>query len=70
MQRFDFLVRSREVEGKELKALQAKAQARPADYQSENQKAALRVLQELTGQDAAPNPAAWQRVLGVAKADE
>ena len=70
MQRFDFLVRSREVTGKELQALQAKVQARPAGYQSENQKAALRVLQELTGQDAAANPAAWQRVLGVAKADE
>jgi hypothetical protein len=70
MQRFDFLVRTRTVEGKELTALQQKVQARPADFQSENHKAAVRVLRELTGQDAAPNQAAWQRVLGLAKADE
>jgi hypothetical protein len=70
MQRFDFLVRSRELDAKELKALEAKVQARPAGYLSENHRAALLVLQKLTGQDAAPNTAAWQRVLGAAKADE
>ncbi len=50
MQRFDFLVRSRPVEGKELAALQQKMQARGADFRSENHKAAQRVLTELGGQ--------------------
>ena len=66
MQRFDFLVRTRTVDGKELTALKQKVQTRPADFQSENHKAALRVLRELTGQDAAPNQAAWQRALALA----
>jgi len=65
MQRFDFLVRTRVVEGKELEALQRKVQERPVDDLSENHKAAVRVLRELTGQDAAPNQAAWQQVVGV-----
>jgi hypothetical protein len=65
MQRFDFLVRTRVVEGKELAALQQKVQGRPADHLSDNQKAAHRVLTDLSGQaNVAPNQAAWQRVLG------
>jgi hypothetical protein len=63
-QRFDFLVRTRVVAGNDLAVLQANVAARPANYLSENQKAALAVLRELTGQDAEPNPAAWRRVLG------
>ena len=63
MQRFDFLVRSREVEGHELQRLQAQVQARPAGYRSDNQKAALRVLRELTRQNVAGNTAAWREVL-------
>jgi hypothetical protein len=65
MQRFDFLVRTRPVEGKELAALQQKVQARGADYQSENQKAAIIALTELSGQrDVAPTAVAWKRVVG------
>lgn len=64
MQRFDFLVRTRVVEGNELAALLQKVQARPAGFLSANHKAALDALRRLTGQDAAPNPAAWQRVFG------
>jgi hypothetical protein len=65
LQRFDFLVRTRPVEGKELAALQAKVQSRAADFRSENQKAILRVLTELSGQqNVAPTAAAWQRVIG------
>jgi hypothetical protein len=63
MQRFDFLVRTRVVEGKELAALQANMKARAADFLSENHKAAMKVLRDLSGQDAAPNAAAWQKVL-------
>jgi hypothetical protein len=63
-QRFDFLVRTRVLEDRELAALQQKVQARPAGFQSENQKAAVRVLRELTGQEnVASTKAAWQRVL-------
>jgi hypothetical protein len=64
MQRFDFLVRSRPVAGKELAALQKRVQERGADFLSENQRAAIRVLTELSGQqDVAPTPAAWQRAI-------
>jgi hypothetical protein len=70
MQRFDFLVRTRTVEGKELAALQERIQQRPAGFLSENHKAALYVLRELTGRDAAPNAAAWHQVLAAAKANE
>ena len=64
MQRFDFLVRTRVVEGKELAALQQQVQARAADFLSENHKAAIRVLSELTGQaNVAPTQKAWQAVL-------
>lgn len=59
MQRFDFLVRARVVEGDELAALRERVQARGADWMSANHKAAIDVLQELTGQrDVAPNRAA------------
>jgi hypothetical protein len=37
--------------------------ARAADFLSENHQAALKVLRDLSGQDAVPNAAAWQRVL-------
>ena len=63
LQRFDFLVRSRVIDGAELATLLEKVQARPADFLSENHKAALDVLRRLTGQNAEPNQAAWQRVL-------
>jgi hypothetical protein len=64
MQRFDFLVRTRVVEGKELAALQQRVAERPAGFRSENHKAAARALQELTGHDNVPaTKEAWQRVL-------
>jgi hypothetical protein len=38
---------------------------------SENHKVVVRVLSELSGQqNVAPTQAAWQRVVGAAKADE
>lgn len=63
LQRFDFLVRTRVVEGNELAALQARVRQRAADFLSENHQAAVRVLRELTGQDAAPTQDAWRRVI-------
>ncbi len=67
MQRFDFLVRTRVVDGKELAILQADMKARAADFVSENHKAAMKVLRDLSGQDAAPNAAAWQKSSSAAK---
>lgn len=65
MQRFDFIVRKRVVEGKELAQLQEKVQGRPAGFLSENHKAILTALTELSGErNVAPNQAAWQRVIG------
>ncbi len=60
MQRFDFLVRTRVVDGEELKALAEKVKARPADFVSENHKAAADALRRITGQNGAPNAAAWR----------
>jgi hypothetical protein len=64
MQRFDFLVRTRVVEGDELAKMQ-KAMERPAAYLSEQHKEALRVLRQLSGQDAAQTQGEWRRVLGL-----
>jgi hypothetical protein len=64
LQRFDFVVRTRVIEGDELVKLQARLKDRPAGFQSEQHKAALRVLRELTGRDAPADAAAWKRVLG------
>jgi len=64
MQRFDFLVRTRAVEGKELEALQQRVADRPAGFRSENHQAAARALQALTGhENVAATKDAWQRVL-------
>jgi hypothetical protein len=65
MQRFDFLVRTRIVEGNELAKLQKKMAERPLTYLSEQHKEALRALRELSGQDAVPIQAVWRRVLGM-----
>jgi hypothetical protein len=70
LQRFDFLVRTRTVEGKELAALQQKMRVRAADYLSENHKVVVRVLSELSGQqNIAATQAAWQRALGAGQVE-
>lgn len=70
MQRFDFLVRTRVVEGQELAGLQERVKTRAADFLSANHKAAVAVLEELTGQrNVAATQAAWQRALD-ARANE
>jgi hypothetical protein len=65
MQRFDFLVRNRVVAGKELTALQQKVAERAAGFVSENHQAAIRVLRELSGQNAAPTAEGWRQALGL-----
>jgi hypothetical protein len=64
MQRFDFLVRTRELTGQELAAKRDEMKQRPANFLSENHKAAQFVLEELTGRrNVAATRTAWQEVL-------
>ena len=65
-QRFDFLVRTRVVEGAELAKLQAEIAARPAGQLSKPESRHRLALRELTGQNADPTrkPGAmcWRRI--------
>jgi hypothetical protein len=71
MQRFDFLVRTRELTPTELAAKQQEMKQRPANHLSDNHKAAIFVLERLSGQqNVAPTREAWQNALGIARADD
>ncbi len=61
MQRFDFLVRTRVLTDKEAKAFPKPK----ADTLSPYQRYTLAALRELTGQDAAPTPQAWRKLLNM-----
>ena len=63
MQRFDFLVRTRELSESETADYQ-KLFKRESGVLPPNQRAALLALRELTGKDAAPTSAAWRELLG------
>lgn len=63
MQRFDFLVRTREVTEKDMQAYRQWVKQQGPDYLSPNHQAALTALRQLTGRDAPPNAQAWRRVL-------
>jgi hypothetical protein len=65
MQRFDFVVRTRVVEGQALAQLQQTARARAKGETTMHQEASAHALRALTGKDAVPTQAAWQRVLGM-----
>jgi hypothetical protein len=60
MQRFDFLVNTRTLTAEEWAAFQGEVKNRPRGYIAPHHRAALRVLRELTGLDAAPTAAAWR----------
>jgi capsular polysaccharide biosynthesis protein len=63
MQRFDFLVRSRELTDEEAQVYREKlAKSEPAEF-SPYQSAALAALRELTGRDTESTPEAWRRLL-------
>jgi hypothetical protein len=62
-QRFDFLVRTRELTEDEATAFRDKLKPREAGEFSPYQRAALAALRELTGRDTEPTPAAWRRLL-------
>jgi hypothetical protein len=60
MQRFDFLVRTRELSAAEAKQyVEEKAPGRMSPYH----RAALYALRELTGRDTEPTAAAWRKLL-------
>jgi hypothetical protein len=64
MQRFDFLVRTREVTNDEMEAFKKiTATAAEEGVLTPYQRAAVTALRELTGRDAAPNAEAWRRIL-------
>jgi hypothetical protein len=63
MQRFDFLVRTREVNEEEAATYRKAFEQREPGEVSPYQRAALHALRELTGKDAAPTPEAWRKLL-------
>lgn len=63
MQRFDFLVRTRELTEDEAEAYREKLKPREPGEFSPYQRAALSALRELTGRDTEPTPQAWRRLL-------
>jgi hypothetical protein len=66
MQRFDYLVRTRELTDDEADAYRRQLDAAGPDRPSPYQRAALAALRDLTGRDTAPTAAAWRRTLGLA----
>jgi hypothetical protein len=69
-QRFDFLVRTREVTEPEAQAYRDLLRPAQAGDLSPYQRAALASLRQLTGKDAEPTAAAWRRVLEGSKAEK
>ena len=67
VQRFDFVVRAREVTEKEAQAYRDLLRPAKADDLSPYQSAALASLKQLTGKDAKPNAAAWRSLLAQSK---
>jgi hypothetical protein len=65
MQRFDFLVRSRELTDEESQAYREKLTPRESGEFSPYQRAALAALRELSGRDTEPTPEAWRRLLKI-----
>jgi hypothetical protein len=65
MQRYDFLVRTREVTEKEAVAYQKLLQPTGSEAVSPYRRAAVSALRELTGLDAQPSAAAWRKLTGL-----
>jgi hypothetical protein len=63
MQRFDFVVRSREVSDADAQAYRDLLQPRQAGVLSPYHRAALYALREMTGLDTAPTAEAWRKLL-------
>lgn len=65
MQRYDFLVRTREVSEEEAATLQKMLQGSQSQGLSPYQAAALSALRALTGRSAEPTAEAWRKVAGL-----
>jgi hypothetical protein len=65
MQRFDFLVRNRELSEQEAKAFRDKLISREPGFVPPHQRAALAALRELTGRDTEPTAQAWRKLLSL-----
>jgi hypothetical protein len=63
MQRFDFLVRTREVSAQEAQDYRAKLQKNDPGFVSPYHRAVLSALRELTGRDTEPTAQAWRQLL-------
>jgi hypothetical protein len=63
MQRFDFLVRTRELTASEAQAYEPCCDAEEPGRLSPYHRSALYALRELTGRDAAPTAEAWRKLL-------
>ena len=63
MQRFDFVVRSREVTEQEAQAYREQLEPRQPGVLSPYHRAALFALREMTGLDTAPTAQAWRKLL-------
>ena len=63
MQRFDFLVRERQLTVEEVATYRDKLTPKEAGVLSPYHKAALGALRELTGKDTAPTAEAWRKLL-------
>ena len=67
MQRFDFLVRTRELTADEASEYRRLLKREPGVLPP-NHRAALMALRELTGKDAAPTAQAWRELLDLSDA--
>ena len=65
MQRFDFVVRTREVSDQEAQTLRDLLRPREPGVLSPYHRAALFALRELTGRDTEPTAQAWRKLLGM-----
>ncbi len=63
MQRFDFLVRTRQLSAEEAAAYREQFGSNDPTRPSAYQKAALAALREMTGRDTAPTAEAWRKLL-------
>jgi hypothetical protein len=63
MQRFDFLVRTRELTAEDARTYEKQLTSRTPGAVAPHRRAALAALRELTGQDTAPTAAAWRTLL-------
>ena len=67
MQRFDFLVRTREVTEEEETALRSKLEKHEKGQITPYQRAAVTALRDLTGKDTGPTAQAWRELLDLQK---